>query len=171
MVIAKEGTMMKMKLLLPLLAISMLATSCSSELVVPASTYPGIPDYPTPGGGGGGGGGEDFGEKNMTVNFFLNYSNSDTPIATMDWWSLKVIDWAEVPAAAKAFEKGQSYEGKGAPDDYYPVFLGYSEWPSLIEDITDQEYEQDPSKPHIWRFETDYKQSNTLNLYGIWVAK
>ena len=62
-------------------------------------------------------------------------------------------------------------EGKGAPDDYYPVFLGYSEWPSLIEDITDQEYEQDPSKPHIWRFETDYKQSNTLNLYGIWVAK
>ena len=46
-----------------------------------------------------------------------------------------------------------------APDPLYPTFLGYSEYSSSIDE------------DHIWDFAKDYKQSNILKLYGIWVSR
>lgn len=126
---------------------------CSGTTYTPKVPYPGIPDAPSGGGGGGegpGGGGEELPEeKNMVVNFYLNYSNSDEPIYTMEWYSLTPLK--AIPDEAKLTDAD-------APDPLYPHFLGYSEYPSSIDDS------------HLWNFETDYKQSNVLSLYGIWVS-
>ncbi len=128
----------------------MLMAGCNSQSYTPKVPYPGIPDDPGGGGGGGGGGGEDDpGEPNMVVNFYLNYSNSDVPLYTMDWYSLKPL--GSCPEQAQLTDAD-------APDPRYPHFLGYSEYPSSIDES------------HIWNFAEDYKQSNTLNLYGIWVS-
>ncbi len=139
---------MKKKLfLLPLLVLPLLVAGCKTMTYTPRVPYPGIPEDP-----GTGPGGDDPGEpieKNMVVNFYLNYSNSDTPIYTMEWWSLKAL--GECPEEAILTDAD-------APDPLYPKFLGYSEYPSSIDES------------HLWDFANDYKQSNILNLYGIWVA-
>ena len=142
---------MKKKLfLLPLLAIPLLVASCKGQAYTPKVPYPGIPD--APGGGDGGGGQPDDPyeelEKNMTVRFYLNYSNSDEPLFEMDWWSLRPLK--ECPEEAKLTDAD-------APDPLYPKFLGYSEYPTCIDESL------------LWDFENDYKQSNILSLYGIWV--
>ena len=56
----------------------------------------------------------------------------------------------EIPEKAKLTDAN-------AADPLYNKFLGYSEYSSSIGD-------------NIWDFENDYKQSNVLNLYGIWVS-
>ena len=88
-------------------------------------------------------------EENMTVNFYLDYSHSEEPIYSMRWYML--VPLKECPDEAKLSDSD-------AADPLYGHFLGYSEYSSAI----------DASK--IWNFETDYKQSNVLNLYGIWVS-
>ena len=125
---------------------------CSGSTYTPNIPYPGIPDDPGSGGGdpGGGGGEEDPGEFNMVVNFYLNYSNSDEALYTMNWYSLKPL--GSMPEEAKLTDVD-------APDPLYPHFLGYSEYPSSLDGS------------HLWNFETDYKQSNVLSLYGIWVSE
>ena len=120
---------------------------CSGTTYTPKVPYPGIPEDP-----GTGPGGDDPSEpieKNMVVNFYLNYTNSEEPIYSMEWWSLKPL--GECPQEAVL-------TSADAPDPLYPKFLGYSEYPSSID------------ASHLWDFANDYKQSNTLNLYGIWVA-
>ena len=124
---------MKKKLLL-LLVLPLLAGCSGSELYNPRFPYPG----------------EDPKEDDMTVNFYLDYSHSDEPIYSMRWYMLEPL--GECPAEAKL-------DDSKAADPLYPVFLGYSEYPSAIDEDL------------IWNFSTDYKQSNVLNLYGIWVAK
>ena len=93
---------------------------------------------------------EEFEETNMTVNFYLDYSHSEKPIYSMRWYMLKPLETC--PDEAKLTDAD-------AADPLYPHFLGYSEYSSSI----------DESK--IWNFATDYKQSNILNLYGIWVSE
>ncbi len=124
-----------MKKLLLLLVLPLLA-ACSG------STY--IPKFPYPG--------EDpvIKEFDMTVNFYLDYTHSDEPLYTMKWYMLEPLK--ECPAEAVLTDAN-------APDPLYPMFLGYSEYSSSIDE------------DHIWNFATDYKQSNILNLYGIWAAK
>ena len=141
---------MKKKLLvLPLLILPMLAAGCTSELYSPSARYPGIPDYPTPGGGGGGGEDPDLpSEKNMIVNFYLNYSNSDEVYYTMDWYSL--VPLGEMPQEA-AITDAQ------APDPLYPHFIGYSQYPTAI------------NESKLWNWAESTYSSNVLNLYGIWV--
>ncbi len=140
--------MKKKILLLPLLTVSLLIAGCNgSEAYNPKIPYPGIPDNPQ-----GGDSEEDPdlpSEYNMVVNFYLNYSHSDTPLYQMDWYSLTPL--GSCPEQAILTDAD-------APDPLYPHFLGYSEYPSSIDDS------------HIWNFENDYKQSNVLNLYGIWVS-
>lgn len=142
--------MMKNKILLPLLALSTMLVGCSSLTFKPSVPYPGIPDYPDPGG-------EDPdipGEPNLTVNFYKNYSNSAdkdgkiTPFYTMDWYSLKPL--GELPSEAVLTDAD-------APDPLYPHFIGYSEYPTAIDESL------------LWDFAEDYKQGNILSLYGIWV--
>lgn len=89
-------------------------------------------------------------EDDMTVNFYLDYAHSDEPIYSMRWYMLEPL--GECPEQAKL-------DDSKAPDPLYPKFLGYSEFSSSIDE------------DHIWNFETDYKQSNILNLYGIWASK
>ena len=89
-------------------------------------------------------------EEDMTINFYLDYSHSDEPIYTMRWYMLEPL--GSCPAEAVLTDAD-------APDPLYPTFLGYSEFSSSIDE------------DHIWNFATDYKQSNVLNLYGIWVKK
>ena len=106
------------------------------------STY--TPKYPYPG--------EDpvYKEDDMTINFYLDYTHSDEPIYSMRWYMLEPL--GSCPAEAVLTDAN-------APDPLYPSFLGYSEFSSSIDE------------DHIWNFATDYKQSNILNLYGIWASK
>ena len=89
-------------------------------------------------------------EEDMTINFYLDYTHSDEPIYSMRWYMLEPL--GSCPAEAVLTDAD-------APDPLYPTFIGYSEFSSSIDE------------DHIWNFATDYKQSNVLNLYGIWVKK
>ena len=140
------------------LALLPLMIACASEAIYnPSYDWPGDPiNGEKPGGGGGqgdsqgeGGDTEEDEEKNMTVYFYLDYSHSETPIYKMRWYMLRPL--GECPNDAILTDAD-------AADPLYSQFLGYSEYPSSIDDA------------HIWNFETDYKQSNILNLYGIWVS-
>ena len=144
--------MKKNKLLLISLLVLPLLVACSSETYTPKFSYPGDPLKNSENGGGEGkeGADIDMSEFNMTVNFYIDYSHSDTPIHTMRWYML--LPLKECPEEAKLTDAD-------AKDPLYGKFLGYSEYSSSIDD----------SK--LWNFETDYKQSNVLNLYGIWVSK
>ena len=141
--------MKKKTLLLTSLLVLPLLVACSQTVYTPKHSYPGDPmkedagtdDEP---------GTEVPGEENMIVNFYLDYSHSDEPIYSMKWFMLTPLK--ECPEQAKLTDAD-------AADPLYGKFLGYSEYPSLL----------DESK--IWNFETDYKQSNILSLYGIWVSK
>ena len=154
--------MKKNKLLLASLLVLPLLASCSQEIYIPSHSFPSID--PLNGGeagdnsGNSSASGENPGEEeeeNMTVYFYLNYSNSDQAIYQMRWMMLKPL--GTCPEQAKL-------TSANAPDPLYPKFLGYSEYPSLI----DAEGE---NANKIWDFAKDYKQSNILNLYGIWVKE
>ena len=127
--------MMKRKLLL-LLTLPLLVSCSGSSIYTPKFPYPG--EDPV------------IKEDDMTVNFYLDYTHSDEPIYSMRWYMLEPL--GECPVEAKLTDAN-------APDPLYPIFIGYSEFSSSIDE------------DHIWNFATDYKQSNILNLYGIWVAK
>ena len=88
--------------------------------------------------------------KTQTYNFYLDYNNVETPIYTMKWWQYRPL--GECPEEAKL-------TNADAFDELFPVFLGYSLYPSSIDDS------------HLWNFKTDYRASITVNLYGIWVAE
>lgn len=142
---------MNKKLLIVTLLLPFLAACEASYDYVPRRPYPGAdaadvdPDDPS---GGGGGGGEE--KLPMRVYFFKSYSDSDTPIFEYDWWMLTPL--GECPAQAVLTDND-------APDPLYPHFIGYSEYSSCMDETL------------LWDFATDYKQSNILNLYGIWVAE
>ena len=136
--------MKKNRLLLLGLLVMPLLASCTETVINLKRSYPGDPiehkqEYEE--------------EKNMTVNFYLDYSHSEEPIYSMKWYMLKPI--GEEPAEAKKALQDHLAEH----DELYPDFLGWSEYSSSL----------DESK--LWNFETDYKQSNILSLYGIWVKK
>ena len=95
---------------------------------------------------------EEWPEENKTqvYNFYLDYNNVDTPFYTLEWWPYRPLGECPkeaIPTAEDCF------------DELFPVFLGYSQYPSSIDD----------SK--LWNFATDYKVNRIVNLYGIWVAK
>ncbi len=140
---------MNKKLLLITLLLPFLAGCEASFDYVPRSPYPGaaaIDDDESSGGGEGEGGGE---ELPMRVYFFKSYSQSDEPIFTLDWVMLKPL--GELPS-------GAALTDADAPDPLYPHFIGYSEYSSCMDETL------------LWDFAKDYKQSNILNLYGIWVS-
>ena len=141
--------MKKKTLLLSLIALPLLVACSMSQTFKPIHSYPGDP-FSEEGGGGSDGGDIDIGEENMTVNFYLDYSHSDEPLYSMRWYMLKPLGACPEQAVLKDSD---------AADPLYGHFLGYSEYSSSIDESL------------IWNFETDYKQSNVLNLYGIWVAK
>ena len=130
---------MKKKLLL-LLALPLLTGCSGSYTYTPKFAYPGEDPVVK--------------EENLVVTFYLDYNHSDEtlykPVHTMKWYLLEPLH--ECPKEAVLTDKD-------APDPLYPVFLGYSEYPTCIDE------------EKIWNFETDYKQQNPLKLYGIWVAK
>lgn len=133
--------MKKSKLFLISLVALPLLVACSSETFKPTHEYPGDPlSEPEP---------------NMTVNFYLNYSNSEEsgqygPRYSMKWFMLSPLE--TIPEEAKL-------TNADAPDPLYPKFLGYSEFPTCLDES------------RLWNFATDVKQSNILNLYGIWVSE
>ena len=128
-----------------------LIAACSQTVYRPKFPYPGDPlKTSKPSGYSQGDDGIDRTEFNMHVYFYLDYSHSDEPIYSMRWYML--VPLKECPEQAKL-------DDSKAADPLYGHFLGYSEYSSSL----------DESK--LWNFETDYKQSNVLNLYGIWVSK
>ena len=140
-------------LLMTVLALPLLV-ACTETTFIPRFSYPGDPIHGDAGGGNAGGSGEggdiDVSEANMTVNFYLDYSHSDEPIYSMRWYMLKPL--GDCPKEAVLTDAK-------AADPLYTSFLGYSEYPSAIDESL------------LWNFKEDYKQSNVLNLYGIWVCK
>ena len=131
-------------LLLGLLVLPLLA-SCSEMIIYPSRSYPAEGDPIE--------NKENYEEFNMTVNFYLDFSHSEEPIYSMDWYMLKPLEFE--PEEAKAALEAN----KEDHDELYPDFIGWSEYSSSL----------DESK--LWNFATDYKQSNILSLYGIWVSK
>ena len=167
--------MKKNKLFIAALITLPLLAACSQTVYRPEYPYPGDPlkTSKTSGASGDEGGGDiELGEKNMTVYFYLDSSHTEDPVKdangsvktdenyvreneyqpvyVMKWYMLYPL--GEIPKEAKL-------EDKDAADPLYWKFLGYSEYPTCL----------DESK--LWNFETDYKQSNVLKLYGIWVAR
>ena len=141
--------MMNKKLLL-ILAVMPLIAGCTTSYT-PIVPFPGDPDAGEEPGGGGGEG-DDPGETNLIVNFYVHYSKSDLEfrLYTMEWWAYKPL--GELPEQAVI-------TSDMCPDPLYPTFLGYSKISSCLDETG------------LWNFETDYEVSNTLNLYGVWVAK
>ena len=88
-------------------------------------------------------------DQNQTFNFYLDYSHSDEPIYTMTWWAY--VPLGKCPDAAKL-------KDSDASDPLFPHFIGYSRYPSSIDDT------------NIWHFATDSALSSVVNLYGIWVS-
>lgn len=139
---------MKKKLFLAMMLVPLIGACNLSQTYYPSNSYPG----PEEGESTPGGEGEDEElEFNMTVNFYLDYSHSEENevIYTMRWYMLKPL--GSIP-------EGAILTDANAQDELYPHFLGYSEYSSSIDE------------DKLWNFETDYKQSNILNLYGIWVS-
>lgn len=131
---------MNKKVLLLLLTLPLIAGCNGSETYVPNHKFPGVIT---------GEDAADVGEP-MTVFFYLDYSHCDEPIHKMEWNQLKPL--GECPKEAVLTDKN-------APDPRYPIFLGYSEYSSSIDE------------DHLWNFKEDYKQGKFLNLYGIWASK
>lgn len=88
-------------------------------------------------------------DMNQTFNFYLDYSHTDTPLYTMRWWAYHPL--GKCPEEAVLTDAD-------AADPLFPHFLGYSRYPSAVDDSS------------IWDFATDNTLSATVNLYGIWVA-
>jgi hypothetical protein len=132
----------KILTLLPLLALGALAacgpTSTSSSTPKPGSSFsdPGF-DEPEP-------------ELNQTYNFYIDFSHTDEPFHTMKWYSGKVL--GECPAECLI-------TSEDCPDEAFPTFLGWSEFPSTTDETK------------LWDFEKDAKVALTVNLYGIWVSE
>lgn len=92
---------------------------------------------------------QDLGEKNQTINFYIDYWHSETPYYTMEWYANKPL--GSCPTLC-------NLTSANATDPLFPNFLGWSRYSSSIDD----------SK--IWDFAKDAKTGIELNLYGIWVA-
>ena len=135
--------MKKNRLLLLGLLVMPLLASCNEMIIYPKRSYPeeGDPIENK----------ENYEEFNMIVNFYLDYSHSEEPIYTMDWYMLKPLE-KEPEDARKAL-----VENLPEHDALYPKFIGWSEYSSCLDETK------------LWNFEKDYKQSNILSLYGIWV--
>ena len=153
--------MKKSKLFLVSLLVLPLLSACTETIINLGRQYPGDPieektKYEE--------------EKNMTVYFYLDFSHSEEvrdetypvssaknyePIHTMKWYMLKPLE----KCPQEALDAVEAAKAAGRIDPLYPDFLGWSEYSSSM----------DESK--LWNFETDYKQSNILKLYGVWVNK
>ena len=137
---------MKKKLLFLAALLPLLAGCATSEIYKPVFPYPGED--------------EEVKEEDMTVNFYFDNTHSDDPIFTMRWFMLEPLGSCPADADLTSAAIIAELSSKGiAADPLYPTFIGYSEFSSSIDE------------EHLWDFSTDYKQSNVLNLYGIWVNK
>ena len=88
-------------------------------------------------------------KKDLTVNFFLDYSHSEEPFFVYEWYTL--VPMGECPEEARL-------TSADASDPLFPVFVCWSEYSSSIDDS------------HAWNFKTDSKTGKILNLYGIWAS-
>ena len=89
-------------------------------------------------------------DKKQTYNFFIDYSHSDAPFYTMMWWN--GVPLGEVPPECQL-------TSEDAPDEAYPVFLGWSKYSSAIDES------------QLWDFSKDASLNKTVELYGIWVSE
>lgn len=141
---------MNKKLLVITLLLPFLAACEASYDYVPRRPYPGAGAEDETSDTSGGGGGDTEEKLPMRVYFYKSYNDSDDPLCYIDWYMLTPL--GECPAEAVLTDND-------APDPLYPHFIGYSEYSSCMDETL------------LWDFATDYKQSNILNLYGIWVAE
>ena len=128
---------MKKILVLPLLVTSLLMVGCGGKndpSVDPTDIEPTPTDR----------------KKNQVVSFYIDYWHSDEPFYQMEWYSNEPL--GECPAPCKL-------TSSNATDPLFPVFLGWSQYSSSIDDS------------HLWNFKEDAKGGVELNLYGIWVAE
>ena len=89
-------------------------------------------------------------EKDQVYYFYLDYSHSDEPYFTMEWYTL--VPLGKCPEECMLTEKDAS-------DPLFPHFLCWSEYSSSIDDS------------HAWNFKKDYKAAKEVKLYGIWVSE
>lgn len=86
---------------------------------------------------------------NQTYYFHIDYWHSDENLLKKQWW--RGYPLATCPEECVL-------TNDKATDPLFPVFLGWSEYSSSIDDTM------------LWDFATDYRQTQTVHLYGIWVA-
>ena len=167
--------MKKSKLLFVTALITLpLIEACSQTIYHPDFSYPGDPlkssknnDYSGPDDG------IDRSEFNMTVYFYLDSAHSeeapkdaeghiltdDAYVRQNEYQPVYVMKWYMLAPLEKIPEKAMLKDNVDAADPIYWKFLGYSQYPSCMDESL------------LWNFETDYNQSNVLKLYGVWVAK
>ena len=141
---------MKKKLLLLPLILPFISGCSLSYTFNPRSPYPKAAEEESEGEEGGGE--EEVEKLPMMVYFYLDYSHSEegSEIYSMEWLMLTPL--GECPSEAKITDSMRA-------DDNYPHFIGYSEYSSCMDETL------------LWDFTTDYKQSNILKLYGVWVSQ
>lgn len=85
----------------------------------------------------------------QTYYFYIDYWHSEEPYFTLNWW--QGLPLGQCPEECKL-------TSNDATDPLFPVFLGWSEYSSSIDD----------SK--LWNFASDAKFPLIVELYGIWVS-
>lgn len=135
----------KLFALLPLLGAMMVACSPQKQPSTSTSTS-------TSQGGGGGFIDPDSSEPvlNQTYNFYIDFSHTDEPFFVKQWYTGKPL--GEIPAECVL-------TSEDAPDPAFPIFLGWSEYPSTMDETK------------MWDFENTAKVALTVSLYGIWVSE
>ena len=167
--------MMKMnKLFVAALITLPLIAACSQTVYRPKFPYPGDPLRTSKNSGDAGGDdGIDRSEFNMTVYFYLDYSHSeeapkdanghiltdDAYVRQNEYQPVYVMKWYMLAPLEKIPERAILKDNEHAADPIYWKFLGYSQYPSCMDESL------------LWDFATDYNQSNVLKLYGVWAAK
>ena len=140
-----------------LLNVLLLATSLFAISACTSNTGGQGGDTPAPSGdtedegdeGGEGGGGSASDDKELTIQYFIDYNHADqdNPFYEVEWYSGTTIP--EPPSKP------------ACPDEAFPTFLGWSAH-SLVDDTKD-----------LWDFKKDKTDLGLyyLAIYGIWVAK
>ena len=85
---------------------------------------------------------------NQTYKFYLDYSHSDEPLYSLEWWRGRPL--GKMPDAIKGIGDAD------ASDPLFPHFIGWSKYSSSLDD----------SK--LWDFAKDSADYKEVYIYGIW---
>lgn len=92
-------------------------------------------------------------DHNQTYYFFIDYSHSEKEQA------LVTIPWYRNKPLGAMPEEIKDISDKDAPDELFPIFLGWSAYSSSVDNS------------HLWDFEKDSSDKKDAYIFGIWASE